>query len=79
MGNSQEAQQILELYESYILKSYATFLESAGARVVPLVFHGDHEAEMAKLQHLNGVFLPGGDGGSGYYEFAKKVYEWGKA
>lgn len=31
-------------YASYIMKNYITFLESAGARVVPLIWDGDIQA-----------------------------------
>lgn len=49
-----------EGYDSFIMKTYVSFLESAGARVVPLIFGSDFETEAAKLPHLNGVFYAGG-------------------
>jgi len=53
-------------------------LESSGARVVPLIYHGDMETELAKLPHLNGVLFAGGAGGGGYLNFGKKIFDWAK-
>ena len=45
----------------YIAASYVKWLESAGARAVP-IFHDEHRATLdAKLAAVNGVLLPGGD------------------
>ena len=64
-----------ENYTSYIMASYIRALESAGARTVPLIFDGDLEAELAKLEHLNGVFYCGGGAGGAYDVFGKQVFE----
>jgi gamma-glutamyl hydrolase len=40
---------------------YVQFVESAGARVVPIIYNGDRETELKKLEKVNGVILPGGD------------------
>ncbi len=54
-------------YTSYIMQAYVDWLESAGARVVPLV-NGASEAETrATLSGLNGVLFPGGDGNYSAY------------
>jgi gamma-glutamyl hydrolase len=45
---------------SYIMTAYVKFMESAGARVVPLIV--DKPAELEKLAVLDGVLLPGGEG-----------------
>jgi len=60
---------------SYIMSSYIDFLKSAGARTVPLIFDGDHETELAKIDHLNGVFFCGGSGQGDYDVFGKKVFD----
>jgi len=62
-------------YTSYIMASYIRALESAGARTVPLIFDGDLETELAKLDHINGVFYCGGSAGGDYDVFGKKVFE----
>ena len=50
-------------------------MESAGARVVPLIFGGDLETELAKIPHLNGVFYAGGEAnGIDYWDFARSIY-----
>lgn len=60
---------------SYIMASYINYLESAGARTVPLIFDGDVDKELAKLDHLNGVLYCGGSAAGDYDVFGKKVYE----
>lgn len=67
-----------EGYESYIMKNYITSLESAGARVVPLIYHAEHDTELQKLPHLNGVLYAGGAGGDDYNAFGKKIFDWAK-
>lgn len=44
-----EDRESLSQYQSYIMKPYVSFLESAGARVVPIIFKGDQKKEFAKL------------------------------
>ena len=56
------------------MKTYISFLESAGARVVPLIYHGNKAEELAKLPHLNGVFYAGGSAGHEYQMFAYEVF-----
>lgn len=57
------------------MASYIYALESAGARTVPLIFDGDLETELAKIDKLNGVFYCGGSGTGDYDVFGKKVFE----
>jgi hypothetical protein len=66
-----------EGYNSYIMKNYITYLESSGARAVPIIYSTDEkevEAQLAKLPYLNGVFYCGGNAKTGegdYYTFGK--------
>ena len=47
---------------SYIKKTYVDWLESLGARVVPLICSDSPETIEEKLSWINGVLLPGGVG-----------------
>jgi gamma-glutamyl-gamma-aminobutyrate hydrolase PuuD len=60
-------------YRSYIMTSYVDFLQSAGARIVPLVLYEDEAVTKDKLSKLNGVLFPGGDGD--YFFYGKMIYE----
>ncbi|CDW78649.1 peptidase c26 family protein [Stylonychia lemnae] len=60
---------------SYIMSSYIDYLKSAGARTVPLIYDGNLDDELAKIDHLNGVFYCGGSGAGAYDVFGKKVFE----
>jgi hypothetical protein len=61
---------------SFIQASYVQAIESSGARVVPLIYDSaDQAAEIAKLDHVNGVQYNGGDGGDDYLKFGRKVYD----
>jgi hypothetical protein len=53
------------------MASYISALNSAGARTVPIIFDGDLETELAKINHLNGVFFCGGSGAPAYDAFGK--------
>jgi gamma-glutamyl hydrolase len=67
------------LKTSYIIDSYVQFLESAGARVVPLIYDGVLEEELAKLDKLNRVLLPGGNAdGADYCSFVSAILEKAK-
>lgn len=60
---------------SYIMANYIYYLESAGARTVPLIFDGNLTAELAKVDKLNGIFYCGGSASSGPYEdFGKQIF-----
>jgi len=52
---------------TYIMQNYITFLESAGARVVPIIYKGDHATEMAKLDKVNGILYAGGEDDFDYW------------
>lgn len=45
---------------SYIAASYVKFLESAGARVVPIKYNLNQTELMKIFQNINGLLLPGG-------------------
>ncbi len=60
------------------MASYISALNSAGARTVPIIYDGDLQTELAKINHLNGVFFCGGSGTTEYTEFGRKVFEYAK-
>ncbi|GAB4849328.1 Gamma-glutamyl hydrolase 2, variant 2 [Ancistrocladus abbreviatus] len=65
---------------SYIAASYVKFVESAGARVIPLIYNEPREVLFNKLNLVNGVLFTGGWAKSGLYfeivgEIFKKVLE----
>lgn len=64
-------------YTYYVMSSFVKFLQGAGARVVPLIPSMSEEETFARLEKLNGVFLPGGDGD--YYDYAKMIFHRVKA
>lgn len=68
-----------ELGDSYISASYVKFLESAGARVVPIKINQDSKVIMKLLSNVNGVLFPGGDSdvaNSPYQKNARAVFEY---
>lgn len=61
---------------SYIAASYVKFVESAGARVIPLIYNESPEILFEKLELVNGVLFTGGWAKSGlYYEIAQQVFK----
>ena len=60
-------------YSSYIMASYIEFMESSGARVVPLINGEPKEVTLEKLSKLNGVLMPGGDGD--YMQYGSFIFE----
>ena len=60
---------------SHILAPYISALEASGARTVPLLYDNDLTEELKKVEHLNGVFYPGGDGTPEYFNFGKAVLD----
>jgi len=48
--------------KSYVMQAYVLWLESSGARVIPLVNEDTVEETDKKLAMVNGVLFPGGDG-----------------
>ena len=66
-------------YTSYIMTAYIESIEGAGARTVPLIYNGNKTEQLAKVDHLNGVFYCGGAAGGYYDVFGKLVYDKVKA
>jgi len=66
-----------EGYSSYIMAAYTNFVESAGARVVPMILGESDERIQEKMSKLNGLLYPGGDGG--YYDFGEKAFKIAKS
>lgn len=61
---------------SYIAASYVKFVESAGARVIPLIYNEPPEVLFEKLNMVNGVLFTGGWAKSGlYYETVKAIFK----
>ncbi|GLT72424.1 hypothetical protein SLA2020_443610 [Shorea laevis] len=61
---------------SYIAASYVKFVESAGARVIPLIYNEPPEVLLEKLQLVNGVLFTGGWAKSGLYlETLRRVFK----
>ncbi|XP_057680838.1 gamma-glutamyl hydrolase [Corythoichthys intestinalis] len=63
---------------AYIAASYVKFLESAGARVVPIMINQPDEEYRRLFKSINGVLFPGGGASifsSGYQRSAKIFYE----
>nr|GLL22735.1 gamma-glutamyl hydrolase 2-like isoform X1 [Ipomoea trifida] len=60
---------------SYIAASYVKFIESAGARVIPLIYNDPQETLLKKLDLVNGVVFPGGSNeNDGYVECLGDIY-----
>eukprot|EP00347_Sterkiella_histriomuscorum_P001892 403370267 len=74
LSDSQKADPAYAGKSSYIMASYIHYLESAGARTVPLIYDGDLDTELAKIDKLNGVFYCGGGAEGDYDVFGKKVF-----
>ena len=62
LEDSMAADPRYEGYTSYISSTYVRWIESAGARVVPITSEESLESVADKLSKLNGVVLPGGGG-----------------
>ncbi|XP_024043542.1 gamma-glutamyl hydrolase 2-like isoform X2 [Citrus sinensis] len=61
---------------SYIAASYVKFVESAGARVIPLIYNEPEDVLFEKLELVNGVLYTGGWAKDGlYYEIVEKVFK----
>ncbi|XP_004294089.1 PREDICTED: gamma-glutamyl hydrolase 2 isoform X2 [Fragaria vesca subsp. vesca] len=61
---------------SYIAASYVKFVESAGARVIPLIYNEPSDVLFQKLNLVNGVLFTGGWAKSGrYYDVAEKIFK----
>ncbi|OQR78389.1 gamma-glutamyl hydrolase-like [Tropilaelaps mercedesae] len=65
----------------YIAASYVKFVESGGARVVPVHINRDREYYENIVSQLNGVLFPGGDADvhdSGYGRAGRLIYEYAR-
>ncbi|KAG1367777.1 Gamma-glutamyl hydrolase [Cocos nucifera] len=61
---------------SNIPASYVKFVESAGARVIPLIYNEPWEVILDKLSLVNGVLFTGGWCKKGlYFETVKKIFQ----
>lgn len=60
-------------YASFIQASNVKYLESAGAKVVPILYNESEDAVKEKLAKIDGVLYPGGPGG--YEEIGGVVFE----
>ncbi|KAJ6751972.1 hypothetical protein OIU85_002395 [Salix viminalis] len=61
---------------SYIAASYVKFVESAGARVIPLIYNEPREILFEKLNLVNGVLFTGGWAKTGlYFNTAKAIFK----
>ncbi|KAG8364845.1 hypothetical protein BUALT_Bualt18G0040900 [Buddleja alternifolia] len=61
---------------SYIAASYVKFVESAGARVIPLIYNEPSEILHEKLDLVNGVIFTGGWAKSGlYFEVVESIFK----
>ena len=47
---------------SYIMSAYVRFMESSGARVVPIIYDESFDDIKEKLSHIDGLLFPGGNG-----------------
>jgi gamma-glutamyl hydrolase len=63
----------------YIAASYVKFVESAGARVVPIQYDADTATLMKLFNSVNGILLPGGGvsltNTSHYLNAGKTIYD----
>lgn len=55
------------------MSAYVTFMESAGARVVPLILGETWDVTLDKINRVDGILFPGGDGD--YIEFGRTIFE----
>ncbi|KAK4327679.1 hypothetical protein Pmani_001874 [Petrolisthes manimaculis] len=66
-------------FTSYIAASYVKHLESAGARVIPILTYREDEYYENLAQSLNGIVFPGGavsiSNSSGYGAAGRKLYD----
>jgi gamma-glutamyl hydrolase len=67
-------------FSEYIAASYVKFVESAGARVVPIHYNRSKENLRKQLRGVNGLFFPGGDQlmkpGSPFFDASAVLYEF---
>ncbi|KAG0558506.1 hypothetical protein KC19_10G033500 [Ceratodon purpureus] len=64
---------------SYIAASYVKFVESGGARAVPIIWNEPEETLRKKFAAINGILLPGGGTSlqdTPFYRVTEKIYHW---
>lgn len=64
---------------SYIAASYVKFVESGGARAVPLIYNEPEETLRKKFAAINGVLIPGGGTSlddNPFYRISEKLLRW---
>ena len=65
----------LEGYTSFIMDAYVKFIESSGARVVPIIYDKPIEENLKLLEKLNGVLYCGGiSEASHYIELGRAIF-----
>ncbi|XP_071050371.1 gamma-glutamyl hydrolase B-like isoform X2 [Onthophagus taurus] len=68
-----------EEYHSFIAASYVKYLESAGARVVPILIGKDRQYYVDLVNHTNGILFPGGatyfNQSDGYADAGQIIYD----
>ncbi|XP_030636132.1 gamma-glutamyl hydrolase isoform X2 [Chanos chanos] len=72
------AQELFNSSNSYIAASYVKYLESGGARVVPILINKSEEEYTQLFKSINGVLFPGGGVSietSGYAKAARIFYK----
>jgi len=70
--------EVLPQYKSYIGASYVKFIESGGARVVPIMIDQNDTYYEKMVRSLNGIVWPGGGNKidtSGYAKAGAKLYD----
>ena len=55
------------------MSAYVKFMEASGARVVPIIVGESQNVTLNKLQQLDGILFPGGDGDN--YALGKMVFD----
>ena len=71
LTDSQEEDPAFAGSTSYIAEAYVRWVESHGARVVPIIYDQPVQQAYDLMDHLNGILFPGGGSGTGYYSFVK--------
>lgn len=80
-GVMTQADSALDQHTMYVAASYVKFLESAGARVVPILSNLTQSDYEGLFHSLNGLLLPGGAVSletSGYIKAARVFYDLSK-
>ena len=81
MAQSTKGESFEKLGQSYIAASYIKFLESSGARVVPIMNDLNEEDTEKLFYSVNGALFPGGSVNlitSGYARIGKQIFNLAK-